>query len=315
MAVAPRLPTPPQPVMPPEGIAPVTQEVGLGAGDDAMSPTTMVLNYLKARGYQPTSENVRRALEANMRDPGVITGLRSDRGATEAEDQAAMAAARGGGRGGGSRLPVPPIPPNQTPAGPVDRHDEDTQPKPDPNTSAAPTNIGSSIISGIPLALAGGAGAYGAYRMGQNMQRPDPYITLPGGENMPPPDPIHGPGQIDYTQMDPAARPGYPSEPMPPPEYRPGQIDYTKLLPPSEPTNPLEAALNRAVPPNAAVPPVEPMRPVDPAIAAQQRTQALLDAARATTRPPPSAADIRTSPTLRNPTPRARPPRVAVPRP
>lgn len=312
MALNPqRMPVPPTPVMPPEGLAPVTQEVGLGAGDDAMSPTTMVLNYLKARGYQPTSENVRRALEANMRDPGVITGLRSDRGATEAEDQAAMAAARGGGGGGGSRLPVPPIPPTQTPAGPVDRHDDTNTASPD--TSAAPTNIGSSIISGIPLALAGGAGAYGMYRGAQGMQRPDPYITLPGGENMPPPDPIHGPGQIDYTQMDPAARPGYPSEPMPPPEYRPGQIDYTKLLPPSEPTNPLETALNRAVPPNAAVPPVEPMRPVDPAIAAQQRTKAILDAAKATTRPPATAADIRTSPTLRS-APRARPPRVTIPR-
>lgn len=95
------IPIPPMPVMPPEGIAPVTDPASTGTAPDA-SPTTMVLQYLKARGYTPSSENVRRALEANARDPGVIPGLRSDRPATDAEDQAAMrAAGAGGGRGGG----------------------------------------------------------------------------------------------------------------------------------------------------------------------------------------------------------------------
>ena len=100
-----RLPIPPQPVMPPEGVGPVTDPTASTEGDQ-LSPTTMVLNYLKQRGYQPSSENVRRALEANARDPGVIPGLRSDRPATDEEDRAAMAAA-GGGRRGGSSFPSP----------------------------------------------------------------------------------------------------------------------------------------------------------------------------------------------------------------
>lgn len=51
-----------------------------------LSPTTMVLNYLKARGYQPTTENVRRALEANAWNPGAISGLRSDVAAIDPTD-------------------------------------------------------------------------------------------------------------------------------------------------------------------------------------------------------------------------------------
>ena len=153
MAVAPRgMPVPPQPVMPPEGIALVTDPASTGTAPDA-SPTTMVLQYLKSRGFQPSSENVRRALEANARDPGVIPGLRSDRPATDAEDMAAMRAAGVGGAGGGARpLPIPPIPPSGGA----------------PNTSAAPSTggtadtgavggsgigpLGMSIAAGIPAA-------------------------------------------------------------------------------------------------------------------------------------------------------------------
>lgn len=143
-----RIPIPPQQVMPPEGVASVTQQVDT-AGQDALSPTTQVLNYLKARGYTPSTENVRRALEANQRDPGVIGGLRSDTAATEADDQAAMAAARGGGAnaggGAGSRpLPIPPIPPTGGA----------------PNTSAPPApgggitgDLGSKIIAGLGAVL------------------------------------------------------------------------------------------------------------------------------------------------------------------
>jgi len=89
-----RLPTPPQRVVPPEGLPmPPT------ATEATASPVTMILNYLQSRGYQPSSENVRRALEANAKDPGLIPGLRSDTAATDAEDQAAMrAAGKGGGR-------------------------------------------------------------------------------------------------------------------------------------------------------------------------------------------------------------------------
>jgi hypothetical protein len=74
---------------------------------DPLSPTTLILNYLTSRGYQPNAENIRRAVEANARDPGVlgadpVAGLRNARASTDAEDQAAMAAA---GRGRGSAAP------------------------------------------------------------------------------------------------------------------------------------------------------------------------------------------------------------------
>src|SRR5580765_2440546 len=66
-------------------------------GNEVASPTTLVLRYLQSKGIPPSSANVRAALEANARDPGVIPGLRSDTAATEADDQAAMH-----GRGGPS---------------------------------------------------------------------------------------------------------------------------------------------------------------------------------------------------------------------
>jgi hypothetical protein len=105
MAVAPQrqLPVPPIPVMPPEGTAPVTNQVDT-AGQDLMSPTVMIQNYLQARGYQPTSENISRALAANQQDPGVIPGLRSD---TPGVNPPVAA----GSGGGGAPLPTPPIPP------------------------------------------------------------------------------------------------------------------------------------------------------------------------------------------------------------
>ena len=82
MAVAPRS-------IDPSGIAPVTDPSVVGGAADA-SPTTIGAAIPEATWVHTMSENVRRALEANQRDPGVIPGLRSDRPATDAEDQAAM---------------------------------------------------------------------------------------------------------------------------------------------------------------------------------------------------------------------------------
>ena len=164
--------------MPPEGTAPITQEVGINPGDDMQSPTTMVLNYLKARGYQPTTENVRRALEANARDPGVIEGLRSGTASTEEEDQAAMAAARGGGSRNTSAAPATP-PPTPGTGGTFGTGQSPVEPGPLPPEPGQDTsNIGVLAALGIPLAAA--AGAYGANRF---MNRP-----IPGGDVAPMPD-------------------------------------------------------------------------------------------------------------------------------
>lgn len=68
------------------------------SGGDQLSPTTLILNYLRSQGTPINPENIRRGVEAAAR--GDVSGLRSDRPATEAEDQAAMAAAKGGRSGG-----------------------------------------------------------------------------------------------------------------------------------------------------------------------------------------------------------------------
>lgn len=243
MAVAPRgLPIPPTPVMPPEGLAPVTQQAGLGAGDDAMSPTTMVLNYLKARGYTPSSENVRRALEANQRDPGVISGLRSDRPATDAEDQAAMAAARGGG-GGGRTSAAPASQGGSGPAasGPYERVDTGASPLPNANatgggstyertdadTSAAPNGGGGGGGDGsgiLPYVLGGGAGVGAAALAKAILDRARPLkgatigmnpAELPPSGALPSPAPIPSPQEMAMTKalQGPAGTPALPAPP------------------------------------------------------------------------------------------------------
>jgi hypothetical protein len=99
------------------GPIPVTDPTADVGGDEA-SPTTLVLNYLKQRGYQPSSENVRRALEANARDPGVIPGMLN------------MTAERDTGGGGGARRSSFPQP--------VNLSMENTLPAPGGKTTSAP---------------------------------------------------------------------------------------------------------------------------------------------------------------------------------
>src|SRR3954464_347985 len=79
---------------------------------DPRSSNALIQAYLASKGLQPTGDNVRRALEGNNANPGMIKGLMNSLPSTEAEDQAAMAAARGrASGGGGSSIPVPPVPP------------------------------------------------------------------------------------------------------------------------------------------------------------------------------------------------------------
>jgi hypothetical protein len=94
---------------------------------DPLSPTTIVLKYLKERGYPLTAENIRRAVEGNARDPGAFGGnvvnyTRGDTGGNvelrNAGPEGTSAAPSGSRRG----LPVPPQPPGgATP--PMDKRD------------------------------------------------------------------------------------------------------------------------------------------------------------------------------------------------
>jgi hypothetical protein len=78
---------------------------------DPRSSNALINAYLASKGLQPTGENVRRALEGNNANPGMIKGLVNSLPSTEAEDQAAMATRAGSRAGGGSNIPAPPVPP------------------------------------------------------------------------------------------------------------------------------------------------------------------------------------------------------------
>jgi hypothetical protein len=117
---------------------------------DQLSPTTMVLNYLQRQGLPRTSENVRRALEANARDNTTIPGLINQAPpAPTAIDTQANAPGRGGPGRATSAAPAP-----ATPA------------PPGGSSAAAPgagnsTNMNAADIAA--LALGGGLGGAAAY--------------------------------------------------------------------------------------------------------------------------------------------------------
>ncbi len=237
-----RLPVPPVQVMPPEGIAPVTQDVDT-TGQDALSPTTQVLNYLKARGYTPSTENVRRALEANARDPGVISGLRSDTAATEADDQAAMAAARGragggGGNSGGRPLPVPPIPPAGGPQ----------------NTSAPPASSepGGGITGSLGDKIIAGLGAVLPSAVSALLPRPGGTPPMPSG-----PGAVPNPGapQVGGPQSPlqlTGPQDGTPQLPAPP----------AQLAPPPPGATPTSDSITKSLEgPPSMLPGVQPVQP------------------------------------------------------
>lgn len=162
--------------------------------DEVQSPTTLVLNYLKQSGQQPTSANVRRALEANQRDPTLIPGLINDRPATDAEDQAAMAASKQGT--GAARQPSGPI---QDQSNTARAPGEAAPDRGDPTTSAQPDGgmgpLGLSVLLGVPAAAA----MYGASKipaMGGN-------VSVPGGSvpAMPDPGAIAPPNPADVQLL------------------------------------------------------------------------------------------------------------------
>ena len=270
MARAPEsLPLPPDQVIPPEGLPRPPQ-----ATEATASPTTMVLNYLQSRGYKPTSENVRRALEANQRDPGVIPGLRSDRPATEEEDQAAMRAAgagRGSSRSGAPPAATPPGTPGTSGTFGPGQSPVEGGPVPDgssPNTSAQPApSAGSDMSWLLPFALGGGAGAGGLALANAILGRQG---ATPGAP----------PGAAPVT---PAPAPG-------------------AEVPP--PVTPMDAALNKATAePAPMVAPPERLPGAEP----PPNPDAPLPFSSQSPRMPPTAAEIAAVTAARNPRPPLRP--------
>jgi hypothetical protein len=145
-------------VFPPTSLAPPAVATPIGSDG---SPTTLIHQYLAARGLQPTAANVSAALLANAQRPGTIAGL---------ENQAPPSSDSGGsassGSGGSQALPVPPTPPSGPPAPTGEQRDKDNTPVTTPPmqpTGAQPaassgngnSDLAMSILFGVPIA--GGA--------------------------------------------------------------------------------------------------------------------------------------------------------------
>lgn len=298
-----RLPTPPVPVMPPSGTAPVIQEVGVGAGEDAMSPAVMIQKYLLARGFEPTPANVRLALEANARE-GAISGLRSDTAGVDPTGG-------GGVRRGGPAVATPPptagtsgtFGPGQSPieGGPT----SGGGPAPLPSTMPIESSgLAQAILGGLGLAGLAGVGGYNAYRQGG---QPDPSVPVrpvdPGA--IPAEQDIanrsfRGGQEVDYTQLGNASpRAGETSAPpttSAAPSTEPS-VDLSRVFAEAkgQPTSPMTDAINRAVEPNFTEPRYTgSMPPVDPAAVGNYKpgpgsrtSQAAEDAIRSGKIPPP----------------------------
>jgi len=88
------------------------------AGGDPLSPTTLIYNYLREKGMPLTSDNVRRVLEGNAQNPGMIQGTGRDDAHSNAEmpiplinDVAGTDPKTSAAPGQRKPLPTPPIPP------------------------------------------------------------------------------------------------------------------------------------------------------------------------------------------------------------
>jgi hypothetical protein len=217
---------------------------------------------------QPTSENVRRALEGNAANPGLIPGLVNSTPSTEADDQAAMARARAGSGGGGSTsaLPTPPVPPQQT-------AQQTTLP---PLDTGDGNDVAMQILRGLGLgaggsALAGAALGAGRRMMGNrsagapgepnvNIAAPpgEPPLSLAGPETrlaLPAPEMPGGPA----TRLGITAPPEVPALPAPP----------LRIAGPAPPTPPLPINDPRpiAVPEEPIILPASPASPaIDKAV-------------------------------------------------
>lgn len=133
---------------------------------DERSATNLVHEYLAARGLNPTSENVRRALEQNAREPGSIKNEAS----TLYNNMSPVADTVMRKALGERPLPTPPIPPAGDPATSAPpTQPPDTRPViprpsyggPTPDTEPPPTALNTPPVGGppapSPAPLQGGA--------------------------------------------------------------------------------------------------------------------------------------------------------------
>jgi len=256
-----------RPGSPPSTPAPAVPEDQAGA--DPLSPRTLIYNYLREKGMPLTSANVRRALEANAANRGVIGGTGRDDAYSNAEmpvhlinDVAGTDPKTSAAPGSGTRrLPTPPVPPKLG--------DEQGPPRPEldqpslPNQGMEPNNvldIARQVLGRFSLAPQ----PLRNYQLEVNPSEPQARI---GG---PPEQPrIEGPGG--------GARVGGPPEVprLPPPAAIPmPQVPAATTVPANPPVPPvaMDRALEPARQPRVTVqqvpteqlraPPISPQNPV-----------------------------------------------------
>jgi hypothetical protein len=159
---------------------------------DPRSSNSLIRAYLASKQMQPGNPNyaqaVRTALSANAANPGLIPGLVNSTPSTEADDQAAMAAARHGigGNSRGAGLPIPPIPPGAPPPGGGGGGGGDTS-APPPSGGGGPSDdeISSALLASA-IASGGGAGALLMKRALGNRKPATPAVPHVAG--------VEGPG-------------------------------------------------------------------------------------------------------------------------
>lgn len=146
---------------------------------DPRSPTAMLQGYLQSRGLPFTSDNMRRVLDANARQPGVIPGL---------ENQAPPSADPGVGQQGNVAGKVEKAPTNQ---GKVTFEPPDYVPPPtDTSKSSAPPNQSTSDtgptvnLGNLGAMIATGAGTGALYNY-MGARRGVPGADLPVTMNAP----------------------------------------------------------------------------------------------------------------------------------
>lgn len=224
-----------------------------GVDDPVASPMSLVQDYLRGKGLQPTSDNVRRTLEQAARDPEFMPALRTQEPPTDTRppSQRTKSAAADIER-------QPTVDPNQPGAegNAAINYPPGFRPGGSPDTSAQPApdvgNVGQAIL-GMAPALALGTGGTALWALNRPNSVPAPGASVP-----PPVDPgapmtpRYNPEAVDPLQApDPRA---WNAESAVPDLGVPRQVD------------PLQTAINRAVEPSAVGPssPIAPMSPAAP---------------------------------------------------
>lgn len=138
---------------------------------ETISPTAAITGYLRSKGLQPTSENVRRTLEANAANPGMIPGLTNQAppSAEEAPPQAPRRSAPSvappspvsGGEAMGPEMPMPTPPMSPTsPGSPVPTADVQASTSTDGSGGGLNINLGEAILGALGAAGGGMGSAY-----------------------------------------------------------------------------------------------------------------------------------------------------------